>query len=432
MVKKLMLKKRSALTWCSEIGAEKFRPALVYGMDKKDLATPRSATGETGRRRIERRAKKLSGYKGTVQVPLTMNVISSLLLGTRTPANSFERCLYNDALVRSRARSAPQPAGKGIILACGACAAKQARDCICSGIAVLHGNVDDQLLSEFVSGIRSPENPVYQPFEPDDQKKLQASLEKGDAVLLSLQTSRNTSVLVRCRHLVRLIYIAAMTGLAVSVEAAAPYLAKNDLRGLRRYFDTAEVVHRGGQCPGTVCRGHIAVQLVDFMRTIGHKMARLLSLCRPSLPTIQRRQVLLSLVHLVFQLASKREYEVDGCGAYKCKRILEITVLAGLSSKLAVPHLLPGDLVSLSGRWPIPHGSRQALRRIMPGMTTKIREQQALKAISLTLGSGGNGKSVPVSTISAMLCFWNEHKNNVLKWVRDWVPNALPKRAAGS
>ena len=65
----------------------------------------------------------------------------------------------------------------------------------------------------------------------------------------------------------------------------------------------------------------------------------------------------------------------------------------------------------------------------MPGMTTKIREQQALKAISLTLGSGGNGKSVPVCTISAMLCFWNEHKNNVLQWVREWVPSRKRARA---
>ena len=106
-------------------------------------------------------------------------------------------------------------------------------------------------------------------------------------------------------------------------------------------------------------------------------------------------------------------------------------MLAGLSSKLAVPHLLPGDLVALSGWWPLPSGSRHGLRKIMPGMTTKIREQQALKAISLTLGSGGNGKSVPVCTISAMLCFWNEHKNKVLQRAREWVPKVL-RRLAGS
>ena len=173
------------------------------------------------------------------------------------------------------------------------------------------------------------------------------------------------------------------------------------------------------------------MQVVQVMRTIGHKMARLLSPCTPSLPTIQRWRVLRSLVHLVFQLARKREYEVDGCGAYKCKRILEVTVLAGLSSKLAVPHWLPEDLVALSGHWPLPTGSRQGLRKIMPGMTTKIREQQALKAISLTLGSGGNGKTVPVCTISAMLCFWNEHKNNVLQWVRGWVPEERRRPPAG-
>ena len=68
-------------------------------------------------------------------------------------------------------------------------------------------------------------------------------------------------------------------------------------------------------------------------------------------------------------------------------------------------------------------------------MITKIREQQALKSISLAIASGGNGKSVPVSTISAMLCFWNEHKNKVLQWVREWMPEprpqARPRQAAG-
>ena len=171
----------------------KFRPALVRGMEKKDLATPRSAT-TTGRRRVARRTAKRSGLRGAVKVTLPMNLISSLLVGLRTPANAFERCLYKDALTRSRVRSPAQPASEGMLFARGACAVRQARDCRCSGIASLHGNVDFDLFSEFVSGIRSPENPVYQPSEPDDQQKLQASLEKGAAVLLSLRTSRSTSV----------------------------------------------------------------------------------------------------------------------------------------------------------------------------------------------------------------------------------------------
>ena len=30
-----------------------------------------------------------------------------------------------------------------------------------------------------------------------------------------------------------------------------------------------------------------------------------------------------------------------------------------------------------------------------------------------------------------MLCFWNEHKNNVLQWVQEWMPKVLPRQAAG-
>ena len=38
-----------------------------------------------------------------------------------------------------------------------------------------------------------------------------------------------------------------------------------------------DVVHRGGQHPGKICRGEIAVQLVDFMHTVGNKIALLLA-----------------------------------------------------------------------------------------------------------------------------------------------------------
>ena len=159
------------------------------------------------------------------------------------------------------------------------------------------------------------------------------------------------------------------------------------------------------------------------MRTVGNKIALLLSSCTTDLPCMERRKRLLRSVILIFKLVVKKEYKVDGCGVYKCKRLVDVIMLAGLSSKILVPHFKIGDLLSLAGMWPLPDGSRRGLRKIMPGMTTKVREQQALKAIALTLGSGGNGKSVPACTISAMLCFWNEHKNKdaVLQWVPEWA-----------
>ena len=158
------------------------------------------------------------------------------------------------------------------------------------------------------------------------------------------------------------------------------------------------------------------------MKIAGSKIARMLSTCTGSLATIQRRMILCKVVALVFNLASKKEYKAEGCGPYKCKRIVDIVLLAGLSSKIAVPYISPSDLVELAGLWPLPDGSRKGLKKIMPGLKTRTRRQQGLKALSLALGSGGKGKSVPVNVISAMLCFWNEHKNGVLCWVPDWCP----------
>ena len=167
-------------------------------------------------------------------------------------------------------------------------------------------------------------------------------------------------------------------------------------------------------------RGEIAAQLPRFMKIAGHNIAQQLSACSSSVSALERRKILCSVVTLISSMATKKKWSVDGCGAYKCKRIVEAILLAGLSPNIAVPHILHSDLVALAGCWPLPAGSRRGLARIMPGMKSRTRQQQGLKALSLALGSGGKGKSVPFSTISAMLCFWNEHKNGVLRWVPQW------------
>ena len=62
----------------------------------------------------------------------------------------------------------------------------------------------------------------------------------------------------------RLAYVAAMSGLAETVENAAKFLSRNDLKGLRKHLEEADVVHRGGQCPGIIVRGQIAVMLPRY------------------------------------------------------------------------------------------------------------------------------------------------------------------------
>ena len=132
----------------------KFRPSVLPGQERKDLATPRRGTA-TGRRRIARRGTRHAAATSKKQSKLQLNVISSLFAGAMSPSNAFQRCLYKDARARSKtvidaALSLHLP------LACRACAATQPRDCICSGIATLHGKVNFAELMEFCKGARSP------------------------------------------------------------------------------------------------------------------------------------------------------------------------------------------------------------------------------------------------------------------------------------
>ena len=48
--------------------------------------------------------------------------------------------------------------------------------------------------------------------------------------------------------MVRLSHIAAMTGLAETVDAAAKLLPSNNLKSFRQYLKEAHDVHRGSQC----------------------------------------------------------------------------------------------------------------------------------------------------------------------------------------
>ena len=260
-------------------------------------------------------------------------------------------------------------------------------------------------------------NPVYAPTDPKDQSALLAALEKAVDMVPS-----GASKLVTCRYLVRLAYVAAMSGLAETVENAAKFLSRNDLKGLRKHLEEADVVHRGGQCPGIIVREQIAVMLPRYMKVVGNKIATLLSDCTSCFADLKRRQALCKAMSRIFNLYSDECFAIEGCGPYKNKRLAEVIILACLSPKIAVPHMTQDDLHALGGVWPLPDGSRRGLRKIFPGLRNKMRQQQGVKALSIVMGSGGNCKSVPASTISAMLCFWNEHKNGVLSWVPEWKP----------
>ena len=238
---------------------------------------------------------------------------------------------------------------------------------------------------------------MYSIDDPADQVELQTVFESARKLL-----DRTASALIQAMYVMKLAYVAAMSGLAATVEASAPYIDQQK-QGFKRRLDSLDTVHRGGRCPGTIVRGGIAEQLPRFMIRAGNDIARQLSECSSSVSSCQRRRILCSVVIAISNMAANRECSVNGCGAYKCKRIVEGILLAGLTPNIAIPHILRSDLVALAGCWPLPAGSRKGLARIMPGLRSRTRQQQSLQALFVLLGSGGRGKSVPVSTISAML-----------------------------
>ena len=117
---------------------------------------------------------------------------------------------------------------------------------------------------------------MYTVADPADQVDLQNAFESAQQFLDS-----TPSALSQAQYVVRLAYIAAMSGLAATVEASAPYLAQKK-RGFKRRLDTLDVVHRGGQCAGTIVRGEIAAQLPRCMKIAGHNIAQQLSACSSS------------------------------------------------------------------------------------------------------------------------------------------------------
>ena len=63
----------------------------------------------------------------------------------------------------------------------------------------------------------------------------------------------------------------------------------------------------------------------------------------------------------------------------------------------------PAFVISYDHIWPYLHEAQQQ-HVLDQGGTPSNNSEEVLAQY----GSGGNGKSVPVCTISAMLCFWNE------------------------
>ena len=102
-----------------------------------------------------------------------------------------------------------------------------------------------------------------------------------------------------------------------------------------------------------------------------------------------------------------------GVADYKAKRICEAILLMCVGN-IGGLHYDIADMDAVVDVWPLPANSRKALRKIFPGVRTEDQARQGMRVLQRALRT----PEVDCCTLTAQLCFLQEHKNNVLNWVK--------------
>ena len=125
-----------------------------------------------------------------------------------------------------------------------------------------------------------------------------------------------------------------------------------------------------------------------------------------------RRHGLLEIIGTMNDLVEKKA--VRGISHYKCKRILEMLLLACYAG-LAGLHAVPTDLRVVHGVYPLPTNSTTALAAIFPDARSDMQKRYCLRLLQKTLKPG----VFDVAMIVALLCFWREEQDGKLQYTHE-------------
>ena len=125
-----------------------------------------------------------------------------------------------------------------------------------------------------------------------------------------------------------------------------------------------------------------------------------------------RRHGLLEIICTMNELVEKKV--VRGISHYKCKRILEMLLLACYAG-LAGVHAIPTDLRVVHGVYPLPTNSVTALAAMFPDARSDMQKRYCLRLLQKTLKPG----VFDVSMIVALLCFWTEEQEGKLQYTHE-------------
>lgn len=379
-------------------------PLKVSGQNQKDLATPTQCTRTT----VERMKKRFQRSSGSRTVEFPWNPMSRMLVQDAEPKEKSARYTWRIAHAETwpvcpvslTQRSGP----------CAVCKAPSTKWCVCG--AELASTTRLDLLQDMVKFVRNWANPIYRPWDPQDQADMLCKLKQ---LLHRLPSGLSKRVFLR--KLLRLTYLAGLTSnfTCVSECGTAAMQGHSALQdALTKRKNSGATLFRGGQYPGHLTSpSQIAEGLRRFEAAIGDDMVRCLQGCSQSSSLGHRRQCFQDAIKLVASTADKcNSNKVCGIADYKAKKISEALLLV-CCANVGGLHYDISDMDAVVHVWPLPLNSRKALTKIFPTVHTDYDARQAMRVLQRALGS----PEVDCCTLTAMLCFRQEHDSGVLQWV---------------
>ena len=302
----------------------------------------------------------------------------------------------------------PRP-GSREMLKCEICSGHQftpAGDCICG--AGLAESTNTNLLASFIRFVRSPNTPVYNGNDPEDQWRL------NNEILccieeLTVADGRvdGASCANRERVVVRFAGVAAISGSADVMKDLRSSLHHVSTDGdlvsaVRAHCESGAAFFRGGQAHGPLRKADAADAVAQYCMEHVDGLAREVQCWSTAAAQPERR----SAVRAVMAAARSARSPFKG-GDYWLKRFMEILVLGSDTTPAQ-------DLDCVADQWPVAGGTRAALTRIFAGASTERHMRECLRVLQRALGAGT--RQVPLVHVSALLCFWHRALSRRVSW----------------
>ena len=378
--------------------------------EKKDLATPRLVDASQlsrRRKRIQRAkvAQKQSKGKRLSEFPMN-DAMRAKLTQKLQPSSSKKFCfIWRQVHQATAVASKDHIPTISTMTACTVCGATEQWLCPC-GYQCQRGCRLDKV-NDFLDFYYCPRNLIAHTWEPEDQRLF---LQVYSKVLSILSKSGDKSLHKAFVAALRIAFLGGLTGKQETVGTCGRTVIGGKLDKVQALLDSMDVVYRGGQHPGAVARDSIVESMQEFEAKLGKTLCDHLKCVNGKSTESQRALALFQCVQCLSEAAEKTPPTVYGLSIYKAKRIVEMIILIGYTGVGPWVLMRGDDLRCLTGVYPVPKNSADALRSMFPN----IRGQRELRAAIRILERQLHKTIVVV--IVAQLCFWRENAARILTW----------------